>query len=509
MTNTPDKKVILVILDGFGHTDEKKHNAIAQADAPNYQKWIQTYPHSLVETSGEAVGLPPGIMGNSEVGHLSIGSGRVILQEMTRISRFAEVEGFESLPHFKRVISEKSGNLHFMGLVSDGGVHSDVAHLRSMIESVGRLAPRKQVFIHAITDGRDTPPDSGKHFVSDLEDFIKKYPNVKVATVSGRFYPMDRDQRWDRVKIGYDALTVENSSKFSTAVEAVLDAYGKGESDEFIKPRQVSGGRRIVEGDQLVFFNFRADRAREISMAFCIDKFKEFSTSVKIDPQNWVTFTRYREDFPFPFLFAPQKHKRILGELVAEKGFSQLRIAETEKYAHVTYFFNGGQEKEFAGEERVLVPSPKEVATYDLKPEMSVKKVTEETVKRISSKDYALVVINFANGDMVGHTGVEKAAIEAVSVMDSCLGEIVTTAMARNYEVLITADHGNCEEMVDKKTGGPMTQHTTNPVPTILISERMKNRKLKNGSLSDIAPTILDLLGWEKPFEMSGKSLIG
>lgn len=508
MSKSPDKKVILIILDGFGHSDETEHNAIALANTPNYSRWMKDCPHSLVHTSGEAVGLPPGIMGNSEVGHLSIGSGRVILQEMTRISRFAEVEGFESLPNFKRVISEKSGNLHFMGLVSDGGVHSDIAHLKSMIESVGRFAPKKNVYIHVITDGRDTPPDSGQKYVGDLENFIKQYPNVKIATVSGRYYPMDRDQRWDRVKIGYDALAVDSTPKFKTAVEAVKDAYSKGETDEFIKPRQVEGGKRIAAGDQLVFFNFRADRAREISMAFAMEKFKEFATPVKIDPKNWVTFTRYREDFPFPYLFSPQKHKRILGELVAEKGFAQLRIAETEKYAHVTYFFNGGEETEFAGEERVLIPSPKEVATYDQKPEMSVRKVTEEVNKRLSSKDYALVVVNFANGDMVGHTGIEKAAIEAVTVMDECLGEIVKKAEQKGYDVLITADHGNCEEMVNKKTGGPMTQHTTNPVPTILISSRMKGKKLKDGSLSDIAPTILDLLGWEKPSEMSGHSLI-
>ncbi len=508
MSKTPKNKVILVILDGFGHSDKTEHNAIALADTPNYNRWMKDYPHSLVFTSGEAVGLPPGIMGNSEVGHLSIGSGRVILQEMTRISRFAEVEGFESLPNFKRVINDKNGNLHFMGLVSDGGVHSDIAHLKSMIGAVGRVAPKKNTFIHVITDGRDTPPDSAQKYVADLENFIKMYPNVKIATVSGRFYPMDRDQRWERVKIGYDALTVDSGPKFATATAAVKDAYAKGETDEFIKPRLIEGGKRIASADQLVFFNFRADRAREISMAFGMPSFNEFAAPVKLEAQNWVTFTRYREDFPFPYLFSPQKHKRLLGELVSEKGFDQLRIAETEKYAHVTYFFNGGEETEYKGEERVLIPSPKEVATYDLKPEMSVKIVTNEVIRRLSAKDYALVVINFANGDMVGHTGIEKAAIEAVTIMDECLGEIVKKAEKKGYDVLVSADHGNCEEMINQQTGGPMTQHTTNPVPALLISERMKDKKLKDGSLSDIAPTILDLLGWEKPSEMSGKSLI-
>lgn len=507
MSRIPSKKVILVILDGFGHREESKHNAIALAETPNYNRWMKDCPHSLVHTSGEAVGLPPGIMGNSEVGHLSIGSGRVILQEMTRISRFAEVEGFESLPNFKRVMSEKSGNLHFIGLVSDGGVHSDIAHLKSMIGAVGRNAPKKNVFIHVITDGRDTPPDSGQNFVADLESFIKMYPNVKIATVSGRFYPMDRDNRWDRVKIGYDALISDGSRKFKTATDAVQDAYANKETDEFIKPRLIENGKPIAKGDQVVFFNFRADRAREISMALGVDNFKEFSTPVKIDPKNWVTFTRYREDFPFPYLFSPQKHKRILGELVSEAGYPQLRIAETEKYAHVTYFFNGGEETEFPMEERVLIPSPKEVATYDLKPEMSVKIVTNEVIRRLSAKEYGLVVINFANGDMVGHTGVESAAIEAVTIMDECLGEIVKKAEKKGYDVLITADHGNCEEMVDKK-GGPMTQHTLNPVPTILVSQRYAGRKLRDGSLSDIAPTILELMGIEKPSEMSGRSLI-
>jgi 2,3-bisphosphoglycerate-independent phosphoglycerate mutase len=507
MSRIPSKKVILIILDGFGHREETKHNAIALAQTPNYSRWIKDCPHSLIHTSGEAVGLPPGIMGNSEVGHLSIGSGRVILQEMTRISRFAEVSGFESLPHFKRVFSEKTGNLHFMGLVSDGGVHSDVAHLRGMIEAAGRYAPKKNIFIHVITDGRDTPPDSGLKFVSDLEAFVKTWPNVKIATVSGRFYPMDRDQRWDRLKIGYDALTVDSGPKFKTAVEAVKDAYSKGETDEFIKPRLIEGGQRIAKDDQMVFFNFRADRAREISMAFGVDDFKEFPTPVKVDPKNWVTFTRYREDFPFPYLFSPQKHKRILGELVSEAGYPQLRIAETEKYAHVTYFFNGGEETEFPMEERVLIPSPKEVATYDLKPEMSAKIVTNEVIRRLTAKDYGLVVINFANGDMVGHTGNESAAIEAVNVIDECLGEIVKKAEKKGYDVLITADHGNCEEMVDKR-GGPMTQHTLNPVPAVLISPRYAGKKLRDGSLSDIAPTILELLGIEKPSEMSGRSLI-
>ncbi len=508
MSKAPDKKVMLIILDGFGHSEVKEHNAIALAQTPNYSRWLKEFPHALVETSGEAVGLPPGIMGNSEVGHLSIGSGRIILQEMTRISRFAEIQGFESLPNFKTVVSEKSGNLHFIGLTSDGGVHSDVAHLYRMVEAVGRINPNKKIFVHVVTDGRDTPPDSGQKYVSELQNFLLSYPNAKIATVMGRFYAMDRDQRWERVKIAYDALTQESNQRSITALFAVEEAYKLGETDEFIKPKQILNGERIKKDDQLVFFNFRADRAREISMAFCFKDFKEFSAPVKVDPKKWVTFTRYREDFPFPFLFSPQKHRRLLAELVAEKGLAQLRIAETEKYAHVTYFFNGGEETEFAGEERVLIPSPKEVATYDLKPEMSAVKLTDEVLQRMEQKDYALIVMNYANGDMVGHTGVESAAIEAVNVLDKCLGRVVSLAQAKGYDVLITADHGNCEEMVDKKTGGPMTQHTLNPVPLLLISQAHRSESLQNGGLSDIAPTILALLEWEKPDEMSGKSLL-
>jgi 2,3-bisphosphoglycerate-independent phosphoglycerate mutase len=498
---------MLIILDGFGHSEAREHNAIALAQTPNYSRWLSTCPHSLVETSGEAVGLPPGIMGNSEVGHLSIGSGRVIQQEMTRIGRFAETQGFESLPDFKRVAAEKAGSLHFLGLCSDGGVHSDIAHLYKLIESARRVNPDKKIYIHAVTDGRDTPPKSGLSYVEKLENFCRGFSGVAVATVIGRFYAMDRDKRWERVRLAYEALS-SGAGNFASASEAVKDAYAAGETDEFIKPRLVRDAARIGAGDQLVFFNFRADRAREISMAFGFTDFKEFPAPVKLDVKNWVTFTRYREDFPFPFLFSPQKHTRLLGELVAEKALPQLRIAETEKYAHVTYFFNGGEEKEFPGEERVLIPSPKEVPTYDLKPEMSAEKVTEEVVARIEKINYALVVINYANGDMVGHTGVEGAAITAVDVLDRCLGRVVEKAQEKGYDVLITADHGNCEEMVDKKTGQPMTQHTTNPVPALVVSKRVQGRKMKNGSLSDIAPTILDLLGWQKPKEMTGQSLL-
>ncbi|MEQ1877539.1 MAG: 2,3-bisphosphoglycerate-independent phosphoglycerate mutase, partial [Bdellovibrionia bacterium] len=482
-------KVILVILDGWGHSDKKEHNSVYLASPRNYDGYLKDYPHSLLTTHGEAVGLPEGIMGNSEVGHLSIGSGRVILQEFTRISQFGEEKGFETLADFNRVVSEPHGALHLIGLLSDGGVHSHINHLYKMIDAIERVNKTKPVYIHVITDGRDTPPDSGRGYIEELAKKISVVPNIKIATVVGRFYAMDRDKRWDRVETAYKALTEDSGPEYESAENAVAEAYAKGEGDEFIKPRRMLGTSRIRADDQIVFFNFRADRAREISEAFGVESFKEFPVKVKIKPKNWVTFSRYREDFPFPYLFEPQKHKRLLGEAVAERGLKQLRIAETEKYAHVTYFFNGGEETPYPGEDRLLIPSPKDVATYDLKPEMSAPFLTDELVKRIESDQYALIVVNYANGDMVGHTGIESAAIKAVKVLDECLGRVVGAALPRGYDILISADHGNCEEMVDGKTGKPLTSHSLNPVPLIWIGEKAEGGKLKNGILADIAPT--------------------
>lgn len=501
-------KVILVILDGWGHSEVKDHNAVHLANPKNYDSYLKNYPHSLLTTHGKAVGLPDGVMGNSEVGHLSIGSGRVILQEFTRISAFGEEKGFETLPDFNRVATEPHGALHFIGLVSDGGVHAHINHLYKMIEAVGRVNKTKPVYIHVITDGRDTPPDSGKGFVEELSKKISVTPNVKIATVVGRFYAMDRDKRWDRVEIAYRALTQADGPEYESAENAIAEAYTKGETDEFIKPRRMLGTARIRSEDQVVFFNFRADRAREISEAFGVDKFSEFAAPVKIDPKNWITYSRYREDFPFPYLFEPQKHKRLLGEIVAERGLKQLRIAETEKYAHVTYFFNGGEEQPYPGEDRLLIPSPKDVATYDLKPEMSAPFLTDELVRRIESEQYALIVVNYANGDMVGHTGNEKAAIKAVQVLDECLERVVKAALPKGYDVLISADHGNCEEMVDVKTGKPLTSHSLNPVPFIWIGDKAKSKKMRDGILADISPTILKIFAWPQPKEMTGKSLV-
>ncbi|MES2768486.1 MAG: 2,3-bisphosphoglycerate-independent phosphoglycerate mutase [Bdellovibrionota bacterium] len=499
-------KALLIILDGFGHSEKHEHNAIYMAKTPTIDSLMKTYPHSLLKNSGEAVGLPEGIMGNSEVGHLNLGAGRVVYQELTRINKFIREKGFHTLPDIQRIAQNPMGALHFIGLLSDGGVHSDQKHLLKLVESVRTLSKDKPIFIHVITDGRDTPPKSGIDFVKELQHQVDLLPNVQIATVVGRFYAMDRDQRWERVEIAYKALTQEGSvEEFDSAEEAVLDAYKKEETDEFILPRQIRGGVRISPQDQVMFFNYRADRAREISLAIAGPGFDKFTTPVKVFSENWVTMTRYQKDFPFRPLFDQDSLKNILGEIVSQKGFKQLRVAETEKYAHVTYFFNGGLEKAFDGEDRILIPSPKEVKTYDEKPEMSAFEVTDKLLEGMD-KDYKLIVVNYANGDMVGHTGNEQAAIKAVETLDKCVEKLVSKAQARNFDVIITADHGNCEEMISE-TGEAMTQHSMNPVPCILVSEKHKNVKMHDGALCDVAPTILKLFNWEKPADMSGNPL--
>jgi 2,3-bisphosphoglycerate-independent phosphoglycerate mutase len=503
-----NSKVLLMILDGFGFSKVHEHNAIFLAKKPNLDMLIARCPHSLIETSGTAVGLPAGVMGNSEVGHLNMGGGRVIKQELSKIGDFAKEKGYESLPEIKKLFSEKSGAIHIMGLLSDGGVHSHEEHLFSLLESAARTKCQRPIYIHVITDGRDTPPQSALKFITNLGNQIKTTGIGHIATVCGRFYIMDRDKRWERVEEAYKALTERSSIEFASAELAVKDAYEEKQNDEFIKPRQIKGGARIQKGDSAIFFNYRADRAREISQALCFTDFKEFPTPVKINPSEYVTFTRYDEKFPFPVLFKPETYTHILGELVAENGEKQLRIAETEKYAHVTYFFNGGEEKIYPNEDRVLVPSPKEVRTYDEKPEMSARALTTELIKKLETVDYKLIVLNYANSDMVGHTGVEPAAIKAIEVLDECIGRVCDEAKKKGYDVLITADHGNSECMVDPITKAPHTAHTTNPVPLIWVSPTGKSGKLDDGKLADIAPTILYLFGWPKPSEMTGHSLL-
>jgi 2,3-bisphosphoglycerate-independent phosphoglycerate mutase len=497
-------------MDGFGYREASADNAITQAHMPCWRGLLERYPHSLIQTSGPYVGLPEGVMGNSEVGHLNIGGGRVIAQDIMRISKFASEHGWDALPDLKRVLTAP-GALHLLTLLSDGSVHSTQDHLYSLLETLENY-PQKTVFIDIITDGRDTAPQSGAGFVAALEGRIKDLPHVHISSLSGRYYAMDRDKRWERVEKAYRVVALEPQANlealvFSSASEALAFSYGKGVTDEFVVPCYVRGGAPLRNSDQVLFLNYRADRAREISRAFAMSDFSEFPTPVKIAPPHWLCLSQYDAQFPFPVLFPPQHHRHVLGEVLAEAGKTQLRVAETEKYAHVTYYFNGGIEVPMAGEDRVLVHSPKDVATYDLKPEMSVAGVTQATIEGMRKK-YDFIAVNFANGDMVGHTGIMSAAIRAVEAMDTCLGQLVAEALAQDYELLITADHGNCEQMLDPVSQQPFTQHTTNPVYLLWVSPRALTGKVLPGQLSDIAPTVLSLMDMSVPEEMTGHNLL-
>lgn len=498
--------MILIILDGVGINRNIEHNAFYQAKKPFWDSCLRRYPSSQIQTSGEFVGLPKNIMGNSEVGHLNMGGGRVISQDATRISQYAEEKGFESLPVLKKTLADDSSYLHLLGLMSDGCVHSDIYHLYHLLD-LAKKYPKKRIFLHMITDGRDCAPHSGIEFARSVDQKIKTIPNVKASSVIGRFYAMDRDKRWERTQKAYDLLTRGSNECFSDLESAVQAAYKKGESDEFITPLEIIGGERISSKDQVIFFNFRADRARQISQAFT-ETFNEFPATISLPVPNWICMTKYKEDFLFPVLFSKQEYPNVLGEIISKNNLKQLRVAETEKYAHVTYYFNGGKEAPFPGEERILIPSPKNISTYDLKPEMSAFEITGAVEEMVKKEDFSFILINYANGDMIGHTGVEAAAIKAVEVLDQCLNRVVTLASHHQYEVLITADHGNCEQMVDPVTGAPFTQHTTFPVPLVWLSERALKHQLKDGVLADIAPTILELYGLSKPTEMTGTSLI-
>ena len=499
-------KAFLIILDGFGYSEDNTHNAISKAKTPYYDSLVKNYPMSLVQTHGDRVGLPDGVMGNSEVGHLSLGAGRIIYQELSRITKFSKEEGFSSHPMIQK-ISKQDAALHIMGLVSDGGVHSHIDHLKALCKDLSKT--EKKVFVHMFSDGRDTSPTSGLDFAKSLEEEFSQFTNCKLVSASGRFFAMDRDKRWDRVKKAYDCITgLSDGPKYSSVSEGIKASYEAEINDEFIEPFVTNEFEALKPEDQVIFINFRADRARELSMALAQSGFSDFATPVKVKEENYYTFSSYAEDFNFPVLFEKTAPKNSLGEWLSAKGLKQLRIAETEKYAHVTYFFNGGKEEIFAGEDRILVDSPRDVKTYDEKPEMSAPEVTSNLVEAINSSKYDLIVVNYANGDMVGHTGNEEAAIKAVTCLDECLSKIVEAAKAQGYETLITADHGNCEQMIDPKTGKAFTQHSMNLVPLIWIGESAKAGKLKNGGLADIAPSILDLMEIPKPAEMTGQSLI-
>jgi len=501
------EKVILTILDGFGLSKEKEGNAIYLADTPNLDNIFANYPFSKLEASGKAVGLPEGFMGNSEVGHLNLGAGRIVYQELTRIDKAIEDGDFFTNKAFVEAFlhaKENNKRVHVMGLLSDGGVHSHINHLKALFK-LAQKVEFKNLTVHCFMDGRDTPPDSGKNYINELTEFINEMGFGEIGVISGRFYAMDRDKRWDRVEKAYNALVIGEGNKANSPIEAVLNSYEQKITDEFIEPTVVKGSHSVKDGDSVIFYNFRADRAREITHAFVDEDFNEFKRE-KVNLHSFVTFTHYEDGLPVNVAFPPESLTNILGEILANNSINQLRIAETEKYAHVTFFFNGGREEKFKNEDRVLVPSPK-VATYDLKPEMSAYEVKDKVIEAINSDKYQVIVLNFANCDMVGHTGFLNAAIKAVETVDKCVKEIVDAVLKNGWHMLLTADHGNADKMFDEK-GEPFTAHSTNPVPVCLISEKYKSCSLKEGALKDIAPTILDILGITQPKEMTGISLI-
>ena len=505
-----DKLTMLMILDGFGDNKNKDGNAIKLAKTPNIDKLMKKYPNVDINTSGLAVGLPKGQMGNSEVGHTNIGAGRIVYQELTRITKSIEDGEFFTNPEFIAAIEnckKNNSKLHILGLVSDGGVHSHNRHLYGLLEMAKRR-DFEDVYVHCFLDGRDTPPASAESYIIKLQDKMNEKEIGKIASLSGRFYSMDRDKRWERVKKCYDALVNGEGHKAGSSIKAIEDSYQKEVFDEFVEPTLICNGEEpiatIGKNDSVIFFNFRPDRAREITRTLVDNDFNEFETK-KLD-LYYVCFTQYDETMPnVKIAFKPTKLVNTYGEYVSKHGLKQLRIAETEKYAHVTFFFNGGEEKQYEGEDRILVSSPK-VETYDMQPEMSANEVTDKVVDAINSKKYDTIILNYANPDMVGHTGSLEAAIKAVETIDNCVGRVVEAVNAQEGILLITADHGNSEQMIDYKTGEPHTAHTTNPVPLILVGK--DDVKLKSGKLADLAPTMLDLMNLSKPEEMTGESLL-
>jgi len=507
------RPLILVILDGFGINPRKDGNAIAHASMRNLHALLQNYPNSRLSMSGADVGLPEGQMGNSEVGHMILGAGRIVYQDLTLIHKDIDEGSFYKNPVLLdalRKTRERSGRLHLMGLLGDGGVHSHQRHLEALIE-LARRENVNSVYLHLFLDGRDTPPTSAEQFVLDLNEKLKAYPETKIANVMGRYYAMDRDKRWERVEKAYRCLTEGAGKKAPSALEAIRRSYAEKVTDEFVLPTLVEdpGHEGLIrDGDGVIFFNFRADRARELTRAFTEENFIEFPRPRRIDLAVFATLTQYDEKLKLPAAYQPRELRQILGQVASDHGIRQLRIAETEKYAHVTYFFNGGEEKEFPGEQRIMIPSPRDVATYDLKPEMSARQVTEALVKKFRDEDIGLVIANYANADMVGHTGNFEASVKACEVIDECLGKVVDAALGKKGRVVITADHGNIEQLIDYDTGMPHTAHTTNLVPLILVDEERKNLQLKQGAGSDVAPTVLKLLEVPQPKEMTGRSLV-
>ena len=506
------KPTVLLILDGYGERKEKEGNAIALAKTPVMDRLKKEFPYVEGQASGLFVGLPDGQMGNSEVGHMNMGAGRIVYQELTRITKSIQDGDFFENKALKAAVEhckKEDSALHFMGLVSSGGVHSHIEHIYGLLE-LAKRAGLKKVYLHAFLDGRDTPPDSGKSFLLAVEKKMQELSVGEIATISGRYYAMDRDKNYDRVEKAYRAMVDGTGEKASSVEEAIDASYAKKVYDEFVLPTVIEKDgavHTVSDGDAMIFFNFRPDRAREICHAFCDDDFSFFERGAR---KNifFVCFTDYDPTIPNKHVaFEKEEIHNTLGEVVSSLGKNQLRIAETEKYAHVTFFFNGGKEEPYENEDRILVPSPKEVPTYDLKPEMSCYTVTEKLTEAIRSGKYDLVVANFANPDMVGHTGVLPAAIKAIEVVDECMGKVVDAVESMHGNLFILADHGNADIMIDEKTGEPYTAHTTNPVPFILVSEEKHNLR-EGGCLADVAPTLLELMGIPQPKEMTGKSLL-
>jgi 2,3-bisphosphoglycerate-independent phosphoglycerate mutase len=499
---------VLIILDGWGYREETKANAIAAARKPHWDYLWEKYPHTLIAGSGRCVGLPDGQMGNSEVGHLNMGAGRIVHQDFTRIETAIEDKTFFTIPLLSNALNDAKSaekNVHVLGLLSPGGVHSHEKHLFALLEMAAKQGV-KRIYFHAFLDGRDTPPQSAAASIEQLDALCKKLQCGKIATIIGRYYAMDRDKRWDRIEQAYDLLTGAAASFTATdALTGLKMAYARGENDEFVKATRVTADGVIEDGDTVIFMNFRADRAREITQAFVNPNFDGFQRKRVPKLKTFITLTEYDENMPLPTVFPPTKLTHILGEYLSELGLAQLRIAETEKYAHVTFFFNGGREEPYTGEDRVLIPSAK-VATYDLKPEMSAPELTDRLVTEILRGAYDVIICNFANPDMVGHTGNFDATVHAIEVIDDCLKKITEALTTVGGEALITADHGNAEMMFDEETNQPHTAHTRELVPLLYFGRKASADK-GNGILSDIAPTLLYLMGLKQPAEMTGKPL--
>ncbi|HET7151748.1 MAG TPA: 2,3-bisphosphoglycerate-independent phosphoglycerate mutase [Candidatus Acidoferrum sp.] len=512
------KPVVLTVLDGWGYRAETKGNAIALARKPAYDELLRKFPNTLIQTSGPFVGLPEGQMGNSEVGHMNIGAGRIVRMDITRIDLMIANKQLQNVPLFQQAMERgRQRQLHFLGLLSDGGVHSHINHLFALLE-MAKQQKVENVFVHCFMDGRDTPPNSGRDYVRQLQQKMRDLGVGEIATLVGRYYAMDRDNRWERIERAYRAVVHGYAEHQNLSpVAALQESYERGVTDEFVEPvvitKEVRHGQSgvpvgaIRDDDAVIFYNFRADRARQMTRALAEPGFDKFTDEKR--PQNlfYVAMTQYEKTWPWlKYVLAPEKLEHILAQVFAELQYKNLRTAETEKYAHVTYFFNGGVEKPFGGEERILVPSPK-VATYDLKPEMSAAGITDTVVKAIEKNEFDAIIMNYANADMVGHSGKLEAAIKAVEAVDAGLARIYQALKPRGGAWLITADHGNAETMIDPVTGGPHTYHTTNPVPFILVSENDKLSLKPGGSLRDIAPTILGALGQPRPADMTGTDL--